>query len=56
MSVHNEFMIEIYGFMHSLCTLLVHAAHGAIAISRNRIQRKEDPGRLENESRDIEDS
>ena len=51
MSVCNGFTIEIYEFTHSFG----RAAHGDIAISRNRIQRKEDPGRLENESRDIED-
>ena len=32
MSVRNEFTIEIYGFMHSLYTFLVHDTHDAIAI------------------------
>ena len=32
MSVHNEFMIEIYGFMHSLHTFLACVAYAAIDI------------------------
>ena len=32
MSVHNEFMIEIYGFMHSLHTFLACATQDAIDI------------------------
>ena len=54
MSVRNGFMIEIYGFMHSLRTFLACAAHGAIVTSQWRTQRIEDDGRLEKESRDIE--
>ena len=46
MSVRNGFMIEIYGFTHSLHTFLAHTAHGG---------KIEDGGRLENESRDMED-
>ena len=46
MSVRNRFMIEISGFTHSLHTFLAHTAHGG---------KIEDDGRLENESRDMED-
>ena len=35
MSVCNRFTIEIYGFMHSLCTFLVHGAQDAIDQYRN---------------------
>ena len=58
MSVCNGPTIEIYGFMHSLHTFLACSAQGAIAIliSRNRTRRIEDDSRLENLSRDIENS
>ena len=52
MSVRNGFMIEIYGFTHSLHTFL---AWPLMVSSQWRTQRIEDDSRLENESRDIED-
>ena len=45
MSVCNGFTIEVYGF--TLHTFLARTAHGG---------RIEDDGRLENKSRDMEDS
>ena len=32
MSVCNRLMIEMHGFVHSLCTSLAHAVHSAINI------------------------
>ena len=64
MSVCNWFTIEIYGFTHSSCIFLTHgtqiygfthclcAAQGAIAMEDSE---DKDDGRLENESRDMED-
>ena len=50
MSVRNEFTVE---FTHSLHTFLPHAAHDAITVET---EDWEDDGRLENRSRNIEDS
>ena len=56
MSVRNGFTIEIYGFMHSLHTFLAYVPLVVPLISRWRTRRIENDGRLENLSRDIEDS
>ena len=50
MSVRNRFTNEIYELMNSLYTFLACAIHGA------RTWRIEDNNRLENGSRDREDS
>ena len=53
MSVRNGFTIEIYSFTHSLCTFL---ARLLMVPSQWRTWRIEDDSRIQNESRDIEDS
>ena len=51
MSVHYGFMIEIYGFRHSLRTSLARAAHDAIAM----VEDLEDRRQRQSESRCMED-
>ena len=40
MSVRNGFMIEIYGFTHSLHTFLACVTHGAIAMEDSEVRRQ----------------
>ena len=52
MYVCNGFTIEIYGFTHSLCSFLVHAAHDAEV---KVVEDSEDRRGCPNKSRDTED-
>ena len=50
MSVHYGFLIEIYGFTHSLRTSLARAAHDAI-VMEIKVKDSENRRRRQNESR-----
>ena len=54
MYVRYGFMVEIYGFRHSLRTCLACAAHDAIAMEIE-VEDSEDRRRRQNESRCMED-
>ena len=55
MSVHYRFMVEIYGFMHSLRTFLARAHDAIIRDGHIEVEDSEDRSRRQNKSRDMED-